>query len=276
MAEGSLPGVWMPDEDWFLQLWLDHREWLAVLEKDPTPLEEWIESRGKMLLGKRFEAFLQFFFSHSPHFEILKHGLLFSENNRTIGEVDFILHHLPSGEHWHLETACKYYIGKNNRNAWNDWWGPNGKDRLDFKLNKLRIQSKLMQTPAGEAVRAEHHWPPLRKAVWMKGYFFHAFHLLGRHRSPENAHPHYCSGWFVPSSELNRFAGTYPQWLLLPKERWMSPFHFSAEWFTPLSGDEMKEEVLATLQRTRKAVLLVQVEEVDGYLEEVSRGFVMA
>lgn len=272
----ALGNAHIMDEQWHLHQWELHKDWLQTLDAQPQELLHFMADHHHPLLGKRFESLLRFWFSHSPHFQLIDAGMVWHRHGNTIGESDFLIQPADQEEPWHIEVACKYYIARENSPKWQAWWGPNGKDRLDVKMQTMQRQVASMQTP--EALKYLHNKglpAPLRKAI-IKGYFFVPFHLLGRHASPDFAHHRHEGGWYVKLSQAHVFADDYPQWLLLPKNRWMSPYAAPKFEATPLTGKEMVALSTHYLIERKRAPLVVQVKEDEMWWKEISRGFIVA
>jgi uncharacterized protein len=91
------------------------------------------------VLGKRTEDFYSFLFSKSSKYNILAQRLQIFRNKITLGELDFILEAPEENKLLHLEVVYKFYIydptipGELER-----WIGPNRKDSLLRKLDKLK------------------------------------------------------------------------------------------------------------------------------------------
>lgn len=88
-------------------------------------------------LGKRVELFFKKWLEIQPYNKIVAHGLQVINNKTTIGEFDFL--YLSKQDYVHTELVYKQYIyipsfGKNSINS---WVGPNKKDFLYLKLEKL-------------------------------------------------------------------------------------------------------------------------------------------
>lgn len=265
----------MLTEEWFDLQWQQHLPLLHELQANPEPLEAWIREKQPKLLGKRFECLLSFWFHHSPFFKVEHEFVQLKHGTNTSAEIDFIIRDVASDELWHIEAACKYYLGLNNQAQWSDWWGPNGKDHLDLKIYKMEKQLACLESRPGKHFLKENGLRDVKPKALIKGYFFHHYPLLGRQRSPQFAHPHYSGGWFVRLHELQAFVDTPAQWLVLPKERWMSPFHFNKSHFEPMSGEELATFAGDHFRENKKALLVVQVLEEADLLREYSRGFIL-
>ena len=58
------------------------------------------------------------------------------------------------GYHLHLESAIKYYLHRPpHPSQWQQWLGPNGRDRLDIKLAHMTEH----QLPLSHTEQAQHH-----------------------------------------------------------------------------------------------------------------------
>ena len=275
---GHSPTVQLLQDEFFQRQWMLHQEWLSDLDKNPQLLLQWMDKENHKLIGKRFEALLSFWLSQSPFYQLLHHNVvLHNQANNTSGEIDFLVRNLETNELWHLEVACKYYLGfgaTGNWSNWSNWIGPNGHDSLKLKMQKSFRQLNLCNSSEGRMFLKNHELPCPKPFLWLKGYFFYHYETLHRNVPPQDAHEHFNAGWYCYERELSQFAGKLRQWLLLPKDRWLSPF-YSENKLDLLSGDEVVELCREYLHFQRKAPLLVQVEERDGVIMELSRAFVV-
>lgn len=262
-------------EEWYESQFNLHIDWLRDLDSSPQLLKDWLQEDAQKLLGKRFESLLAFWLTHSPHFELLHRNVVFhNEQNNTSGEADFILIDKESNEIWHVESACKYYLAEEKSHNWKNWIGPNGHDSLELKMSKVYHQLRIFDKTEGKNFLRDQNLERPISFLLMKGYFFHHFSLIEGAVPPKDAHRHYCGGWYIYEHELPRFASDFAQWLLLPKERWISAVHLKGE-VAVLSGNEMIERCRQFIRKHAKAPMIVQVEERDGSTIEVSRGFVV-
>lgn len=91
-------------------------------------------------LGKRAEFFMRAYLEKHPNFDPVYHSLQVQDEKITLGELDFLFFDKAEKEWIHLELVCKFYIftGENKLNGLEHWIGPNLKDRLDKKIQKLK------------------------------------------------------------------------------------------------------------------------------------------
>jgi hypothetical protein len=261
--------------EWCYDQYRAHKEWLGELDADPTPLLDFLDDDGQTLLGKRFESLIAFWFSHSSSFELLHRNIvLHDEHKNTSGEIDFIVLDKETHQLLHIESACKYYLAYQKSQHWENWIGPNGHDTLDNKLKKSQHQLRVFDRAEGRNFLKLHGLEKPNSYLFIKGYFFHHFSRIEGAVPPKNAHPHYNGGWYIYEHELPLFKSEYAQWMLLPKQRWISPYYAQEEQDV-FTGTEMIEACRQFIRRHAKAPMIIQVEERDGAIVEVSRGFVV-
>jgi len=89
-------------------------------------------------LGNYVERLVSFELSNNPSIEILKENAQIISNRLTLGEIDCIL--LQNDHPIHLEIAYKFYLyDPSVGNTFLEHWiGPNRRDSLVLKLNKIR------------------------------------------------------------------------------------------------------------------------------------------
>ncbi|TXC78632.1 DUF1853 family protein [Luteibaculum oceani] len=110
------------------------------------PKASQIRSFETKKLGYLAEDFFEKYLADSSRYAPIRRNIQIIEQGITLGELDFIIEDLPSGNLIHLELAFKFYL-------WNPqlgtefcaWIGPNNKDRLDLKLEHF----KTRQIPLG-------------------------------------------------------------------------------------------------------------------------------
>ncbi len=126
----------------------DHRFWqshfqrylprLRALDDDPTPLDEALAKLSSSRLGIRFEALLSFWLNddtdHWHDFELLAKNIQLTEDKRTTGEVDFIIHNKMTTDIEHWELSLKFYLGEESLQPY-AWRGLNDRDTFGRKIN---------------------------------------------------------------------------------------------------------------------------------------------
>ncbi len=149
------------DEEWFNKDYIDEGlyPWLQKLDQSPEELYEHLQQQRSTRLGIYFEQLLSFYFEHYPRFTLLAKNYQVNDQQRTLGEFDFIIFDEEYQHVKHIEVAVKFYLGhkdyskpiKNNTplHNWHNWVGPNEKDTLAIKMRHLK-----------------QHQLPLSKTIW--------------------------------------------------------------------------------------------------------------
>lgn len=205
-------------------------EWLNTLDLQPSPLFDYLNTHNHRLLGSYFECLWQFYFSHHPDWQLLEHHVQIfdASKKQTLGELDLLVQHIPSGRYFHLELAAKFYLRHPEHTGLNEehWLGPQSNDRLDLKLNKLH-QKQLPflfhdATKTSLIERQLNH--EYEQAMIMKGYLFHPWQK--RKSLPKCAHHQTLTGYWLHSKDANKLLTETEniQWAILPKHNWLGLF----------------------------------------------------
>lgn len=94
------------------------------------------------VLGMQAEACFEAYLKQSKNFELLAANLQIHGEKETLGELDYIVENLKTNQVVHIELACKFYLFDENAGASEEekWIGPNRKDRLFDKLEKVKLK----------------------------------------------------------------------------------------------------------------------------------------
>lgn len=209
-APGPWPtddGICWPDAGFWQQQLALARPWLDQLERSPDVLtRSWPATRDHRL-GHYAEHLLACWLSwpDNPHYRLLARNLPIDRDGRRFGEADFLLEHKPSGRIEHWELAVKFYLGLDN----GCWLGPGQRDRLDLKLQRLRLhQLRLPLRPR----------PDVRLCL-LKGRLFPPAHRLSPVTTP-------C--WWSLTALMADSDYRDWRWLPLPKTAWLAPLSRAA------------------------------------------------
>ena len=188
-------------------------------------------------LGVYFEELWAFAFQHHPHYQLLARNLPLRADGRTLGELDFVVQHLPDNTTEHWEVAVKFYLQVDARH----WVGPGLRDRLDIKLARMREhQLPVIQQPAAAEVLRQKNIHIKRQWALVPGRLFTPL----QPRLPEDSGinrdcSHY---WWATAAVFERhFVDAGLQWLTLPKRTWLAPLDPRQ---AKLSGAAQPEELL--------------------------------
>lgn len=93
-------------------------------------------------LGHLVEKVVSMLIQQSTNFKIIYENVQIIENQKTIGEIDFIIENTASKQQLHLELAYKFYLFDPSISSEPilNWIGPNRNDSLSEKLYKLKTK----------------------------------------------------------------------------------------------------------------------------------------
>jgi len=158
-------------------------QWASMREGGLRGLEKWRSlseaERGALFsydgwrVGPYFESIVELWLHLLEGWEVLASNLTVFKERQTLGAFDLVVRGPDGGiEHW--ELAIKFYLGVSNIGDWNDWVGPNQRDRLQKKMNRMmHHQLPLSSRPEGmEALRLAGIPPIQQKRALVLGAFF--------------------------------------------------------------------------------------------------------
>ncbi|WIO75407.1 DUF1853 family protein [Porticoccaceae bacterium LTM1] len=222
-------------------------DFLTALDANPKPLQQHLAKCSSHRLGYYFEELWAFYLSHHPKLELLGHNLqVQNSDRRTLGAFDFIYRYIPTNSIHHLEVAVKFYlfIGEHSELSSNQmlWPGPNPKDNLGNKVNRLTThQLKLPQTAEGRdalaGITEEHQ---ITSSAALKGYLFYPWQQSTQ--KPEWAPDNHCNGQWLYRDKITELTTAFSEsrWRALTKREWLGPVINLAEENT-ISGSELNE-----------------------------------
>jgi hypothetical protein len=111
---------------------------LQQLDRDPSPLHTHLQQLRSSRLGLRFEALMAFWLQDAAYhsYQLIGKNIKLLSNQRTLGEIDFLLLNQDTQHVEHWEVAVKFYLGEGLLVP-QDWLGLNRKDSLDRKLTHI-------------------------------------------------------------------------------------------------------------------------------------------
>lgn len=257
--------------------------WLFALDQQPQPLLNHLAQLKSTRLGIYYEALWNFYFNQHPGWELLQHNLQIDRNGATLGAFDFLCRR--DGSYWHIETAVKFYLCRTlddvEAREWHSWIGPEGKDRLDIKLDHLRRH----QLPLHHLDEATHslkeNYPKARTwntALCLQGYLFSP---ARRDMHPEFSHPEHGKGhWWFARELLEQLAeGMDLQWKILERHQWLSPARANVQ-EDLLSSQEFTGKIKTAFATDKRPLLAAAMEPVVApmggeYWAETARVFVV-
>ena len=245
---------------------------LQRLDRDPAPLLQHLALRPVKRLGYYVENLLGFAFAHLPGWRVVAEHWAIREQQRTVGELDFLLQPPQSDSLLHLECAFKLFLLHRPDAGIRGFIGPSARDRLHLKLDKLfQQQLTLSQHPH---VTSRLTQPIGQRLGWLKGWLFYPF---GQPQAAisglEPNHPH---GWWqhlTPARQRLQHSQHY--WMPLPRLRWVAPALFPAA-TTVFSGTQMCAWLDEYCLANDSARMLVELTPTANGWQELGRGFIVA
>ena len=159
------------------------------------------------------------------------------QTKRTIGEFDFVFKD-KSADLWvHTEIAVKFYLGTgNDLSQLSAWIGPNKRDRLDLKYDKLfHHQLQLSDNPLAQATLRDLNidQQTLVKQYCLKGILFLPWHdthgppisandAAMQIMLPKEINKHCQLGFWIAIDQLHLLHTDKVQWLILDRDEWIS------------------------------------------------------
>jgi len=250
-------------------------DWLAALERDPSPLDAALGARFYSRLGLYAEKLMAFYFAQ--HGTLVAHGLqIRAARNDTVGEFDFLLRDGDRLLHW--EFATKFYLldSAEDRRAddgsFNCLIGPNLADTLGAKMRKiLDKQLALASHPAAQPLLPQ---PVDSAQALVKGWLFYPAERTGTAplQSMAGISALHCYGFWSVLAQLQQCVGE--RYILMPRLDWLAPLKVALA--TPaLALDELVALLRDQFVDAPAPVMVASVRERDGWWVEQRRGFIV-
>ncbi|MDC7998306.1 DUF1853 family protein [Gilvibacter sediminis] len=231
------------------------------LKKLPTP--RFIQSLdGKYRLGNLVERFVTAELKEYDHIEILAENLQIQRDKLTLGELDCLLR--IDGRPIHLEVIYKFYLydPQVGITALDHWIGPNRRDSLVLKLNKLaNKQLPLLYKPETEAylnaldLKADQ----MQQLVCFKAQLYLPF---GQEVNVAPLNPESIYGSYISFEGFSAFIGCkcyFPR-----KHDWLVKPHTAVDWVTFEQAQERLQEF-----HEKQSAPLVWIKQPSGLMEKV-------
>ncbi|ALP51911.1 hypothetical protein Tel_01475 [Candidatus Tenderia electrophaga] len=264
---------------WCRQVYAQHGAWLMQLDAAPAPLHHWLARNQSPLLGRYFESLLAFWVRQLPDCELLAQNLIVERLGRHSGEFD-LLWRDPAGQMIHWEAAVKFYLRYDRHEL--QWLGPNPRDSLRGKLNKLFTrQLHLHRQPAARRLlQARFGTAQIKPRAFVKGYLFYPYH--GDWRAPQIAPAGvsrtHLRGWWCRHAEMrervshsSRFDA---RWCVLSRLQRLSPA-YRPDTVGSMTAAELLNYLDAHFAQHFQAVLIAELDACEQGWCETSRGFVV-
>ncbi|WP_373001607.1 DUF1853 family protein [Marinobacter sp.] len=243
---------------------------LLAWDRNPETAPPLLKATPQKRLGFYFERLYRVLLEDLLGWDVLLQNRQIQSNGRTIGELDFVVHNRSEDRIEHHEIAIKYYLGVPEQSGETRWYGPNARDRLDLKTDRmLRMQSQRTRLPEARALLGDAGITgPVNPRIFMPGYLFYpaAKHLV----APESVPTDHLRGRWCYLSQVK--PSDIPGWVILNKPHWIGPWCQSEP---PLPAQV--SAALNTIKRYNLPLLFAKLEQnsVSGLWRETDRLFVV-
>jgi len=247
--------------------------WFRTLVEAPAELVKRLNHQRSHRLGFYHESLWHFFLDNFPQFEVITHNLPVRNEERTLGEFDFIVRDRHDGQVFHLEVATKYYL-EHTFSGDTFWIGPSLQDRFDIKANHLiNHQINLSDTPEGSNSLASFGVLSPKKVIAVGGTLFYRSSVLaqGEFIAPEHRSAKHITLHEFEQREDNT------QWLLVSRKHWLAPLYQKSKEVDPLSKDEIINHLGHEFSNESQPVMVAKMEPCkrrNYFLKEKERLFI--
>ncbi len=249
---------------------------LQSLDQTPRELHDFLTAKtGRRRLGIYFEHLIEFFLSNDPGMDLLVRNLPVRDENRTLGEFDFIYRdHSSGGQVIHLEIALKFYMGlADSMQPQPDrrWLGPGSQDALEDKIDKmLTQQSKLASSPYGHKALQNNGTPlPQVQRVVIAGELFVPSETVS---PPTQCLPRHHRGDWIRLAVLPDHIRDWQKTTLLSKSDWLAPL---ADGFLSKHGTSKQTLQQHIAEHFKQSQFPVMIEGIDELGKPLPRTFVV-
>jgi hypothetical protein len=184
------------------------------------------ELPANIRLGHLAEKVVSELIRASENFNVLHENIQIIEEKKTIGELDFIIEKLDTQELIHFELAYKFYLfdPSISDETINNWIGPNRRDSLREKLDKLKSkQFPLLRNDSTKARLSDIDTEKVSQALCFLVSLFVPYEFKGR------LHPVYekaIKGYYLSSEQFISLDNSEKTYYLPSKKEWgIDPSH---------------------------------------------------
>lgn len=255
------PGYYLPD---------GVTERLLTWDRNPEMAPPLLREAPQKRLGFYFERLYRVLLEDLLGWNVLLQNQQIQSNGRTIGELDFVVHNRSEDRIEHHEIAIKYYLGVPEQNGRTLWYGPNARDRLDLKTDRmLHMQSQRTRLAEARTLLTEAAiTEPVTPRIFMPGYLFYP--AATNATVPESVPANHLRGHWCYLSQVT--ASDIPGWVVLTKPHWIGPWRQSEP-----PPPEAVISALNTINRHSIPLLFAKLEKchTSGLWQETDRLFVV-
>lgn len=180
-------------------------------------------------LGKQIESFVDHQLQQTRNVSIIEKNLQIIHQKRTLGEIDFLI--TQNNQPIHLEVVYKFYLYNPSvgHNELEHWIGPNNKDCLVYKLEKLKNKQLplLYKAETKSYLNALNvDLDTIKQYVYFKAQLFIPYESLKTEF--EYINTACIKGFYITIDQLHQF--NQYSFYLPRKHDWISPIPLDLKW----------------------------------------------
>jgi len=211
------------------------------------------------IIGLQAEACFEAFLKNSKHYRLLASNLQIQGEKGTIGELDYIVQNQATDEVVHIELSCKFYLYDNKITTSEEskWIGPNRKDSLYDKLEKLKSkQFPLIRALDTIKTLDEINIPiPISQQLCLKVFLF--VQKKANLNNFSNNYKNCIVGYWIKHIDFDR--EDKDAFFAIPcKKQWLLPKKQITTW---LSYNEVKEEIERQIKLKKSPLVYKKTEQ---------------
>lgn len=242
---------------------------LQKLDTNHLAVNAHFDKIPKKPLGKYFEALLHYILERDERYEVILKNHQIIEDKRTIGEIDLILRDTISGKLEHWELSVKFYLHHPSKNSLEDFIGPNAKDQLDLKFDKL-IKHQLPLS-SHKQIQYLIESESFENKLLTKGQLFN--YTNTNNLFPPTVNQQCKSGWWIRLNKLSEALTKAKYWFIADKTYWIGTNRFDTSEDLK-TKDEILDLIQSHFKTDQRSVMLLGLEDSDSSFIEITRGFV--
>ncbi len=187
-----------------------------------------------IIIGKQAEFCFAYYLKHSQRYELIASNIQINGETETVGEIDYLVFDSKTKATLHVELACKFYLFDSslNESEMNEWIGPNRKDSLKKKLDKLKLkQFPLIRRKETQVTLKELQIDvnTIKQQLCLKAFLFLR---KGSQVNKFSENYQVCIvGYWLPFAEFISEEKT-AMYAIPRKKEWLLPTEDSGEWFS--------------------------------------------
>lgn len=236
----------------------DDLDFFHVSQNTPrqTTISENFTIPESIRLGQRMEYYFQEALNESKDYYILAKNLQIVHNKKTLGEIDFLIKDLKTGQVQHIEMAYKFYLlTPDKKKKWpKQWQGANLRDSLHKKLKKIKNnQLPLLFKNECQSYlkKLQLQSTPITQKICLKGQLFLPLGYTGS--LPDSLNLKAIVGNWLRFDQLKKVGAHKALVFIPPKNDWVTiPHHSWVQWL----DFETAQEILKQMNLQQEATLV--------------------